>query len=406
MTGAGGLPTLRVLILNQFFHPDEAATSQILTDLVLRAGEGVCVTVVCGYGGYAGSGSAAGSGLDSVRVVRVGTARFGHGFAQKLLSYAGFYLGAAWATLTGERADVVVTMTTPPLLGLIGRLAQRWRGSRHYIWEMDMYPDVAVELGTFRRGGILDRVVGWFADGPRRTADGVIVLGECMAERLGGRGVPAETIFIAENWADGTAIRALPFRNDATLRVLYSGNLGLAHEFRTLVEALPEVARQGGVEFVFSGSGPRKAWLEAECRRFGRVRFGEFQAREKLGELLGSCDVGLVTQVPATLGCVVPSKVYGILAAGRPVLFVGPKAATPARIVERYGCGWQVEPGDAGGLARLLGELAERPERVREAGRRAREAFEAHYDLPIGVRRIWEILGRSGTALRLRARGE
>ena len=209
-------------------------------------------------------------------------------------------------------------------------------------------------------------------------------------------GDPAEWVFIAENWADGTAIRPRAFRSDGTLRVLCSGNLGLAHDFEALVEALPELERRGGVEFVFSGSGPRKAWLEAECRRFGCVRFGAFQAREKLGALLGLCDVGLVTQVAATLGCVVPSKVYGILAAGRPVLFVGPKAATPAQILERFGCGWQVEPGDAGGLARLLGEMAERPERVREAGRRAREAFEGHYDLPIGVKRIWEILGVGG----------
>ena len=403
MTGSKNRPTTKpVVFVNQFFYPDEAATSQILTDVVRGACCDDRITVVCGASGYAGGVAANASGEGGpgltpwgIRVIRVGTARFGHGPVRKLLSYSGFYLGAAWATLSGERADVVVTMTTPPLLGLIGLMAQRWRGARHFIWEMDVYPDVAVELGTFRRGGMCDRVVGWLADSPRRAADGVIVLGPCMAERVRARGVPARKIFIAENWADGTTIRPQPFRNDGTLRVLYSGNLGLAHEFRTLVEALPEVERQGGVEFVFSGSGPRKAWLEAECRRFGCVRFGAFQPREKLGELLGLCDVGLVTQVPATLGCVVPSKVYGILAAGRPVLFVGPKAATPARIVERYRCGWQVEPGDAGGLARLLGELAERPERVREAGRRARAAFEAHYDLPIGVERIWEILGIS-----------
>jgi colanic acid biosynthesis glycosyl transferase WcaI len=115
----------------------------------------------------------------------------------------------------------------------------------------------------------------------------------------------------------------------------------------------------------------------------------------ELGRSLADGHVGLVTQMPETMGAVVPSKTYGIMAAGRPVLFIGPQGATPARVVARHGCGWRVEPGDVAGLVRLLERLEQDRSLVREAGSHARRAFEKYYDKPIGVARILSILGVS-----------
>lgn len=333
-------------------------------------------------------------------IERVGTARFGHGVVPKLMSYAGFYLGATWKSLLGSRSDVVVTMTTPPLLGLIGWAAQTLHGSRHYIWEMDVYPDVAVELGTFRRGGWRDQVVGWLADLPRRKADGVIALGPCMAERLIRRGVPAEKIVVAPNWADGAEIRPRPFVKDGRLKVLYSGNLGLAHDVETFRGAAEGLARrrrwfQNSFLFRFAGGGPQRKdlvqWAQEEG--FANVEFSGYAPRAALGDSLGACDVGLVTQKAETVGTVVPSKAYGIWAAGRGVLYVGPREGTIGRVIAEHGVGWQVDHGDARGLAGLLCWLAESPEVVEETGRRARTVFEREFDLPVGVRRVWRALG-------------
>ncbi|WP_321476852.1 glycosyltransferase family 4 protein [uncultured Paludibaculum sp.] len=388
---------MRVRFVNQFFWPDEAATSQILTDLA-RAAD--CdVEVVCGAAGYAAATGEPGLAPKGVRVARVGTSRFGHGRLQKIASYAGFFGGAAWRMLTGPRVDLTVTMTTPPLLGLLGWAAQRWRGSRHFVWEMDVYPDVATALGTFRPGGVLDQAVGWLADVPRRRADEVISLGPCMSERLIRRGVRAERIFAADNWADGAAIQPLPFVSNGRLKVLYSGNAGLAHEFGTFQGAVERLAARdplSGEQFTFrfGGGGPRmrglRQWAEG---RFPHVEFGGYAPRSELGRVFGWCDVGLVTQIPETCGAVVPSKTYGLLAAGRPVLYVGPKAATPARIIEKYRVGWQVDPGAVDELAALLVWLQAHPEEVEEAGARARVVFEREYDLPIGVARILDYLG-------------
>ena len=108
-------------------------------------------------------------------------------------------------------------------------------------------------------------------------------------------------------------------------------------------------------------------------------------------------DIGLVTQQNACSGAVVPSKVYGLLAAGRPILFIGPADATPAAIIHRYRCGWHIECGDVDGLVELLAQLSAQPELVRAAGQRARETLLAHYDRPLGVARICDILGLGDT---------
>jgi glycosyltransferase involved in cell wall biosynthesis len=128
------------------------------------------------------------------------------------------------------------------------------------------------------------------------------------------------------------------------------------------------------------------------CPTLQNVEFRGYSARHELGESLAGCHVGLVTQKAETVGAVVPSKVYGLMAAGRPVLYVGPEAGTPARLIRRFQCGWQVEPGDVAGLAAALHWLSENPEEVEKAGARAYAAFRKHYDRPAGVARICGIV--------------
>ena len=156
-----------------------------------------------------------------------GQARFSRGKIRRVVSYASFMGGAAWNALRAPRADVVVTLTTPPLVSLLGTALKIMRGSRHYSWEMDVYPDIATDLGVFRKDGPVDRVVGLLADWSRRRADGIIALGEDMKERLIARGIPAERIHVCENWADGDEIRPAPMPAgsvaDPLLRQLWPG---------------------------------------------------------------------------------------------------------------------------------------------------------------------------------------
>ncbi len=385
---------MKLLMMNQFFWPDSSATSQQLTDLATGlAQRGHEVHVLCSRGGYAeveSSGDA-----PPVTIHRVASVPFARGRLGRILSYASFYPLALWKALTLPRMDVVVSLTTPPLLSVVGTAVKALRGSRHYIWEQDIYPDVAVNLGVIKEGGVLDRGMGLLADGSRRHADGLLSLGECMTERLARRGVPRQQIYQTENWSNAQAITPRPRPGDPDqLVLLYSGNLGLAHDLDTFTQAMDALRDEDHFRFLFVGGGSRRAELEqfTQDRSLQSVEMRGYVRRDLLSEGLAMGDIGVVLQNDNCSGLVVPSKVYGIMAAGRGVLFIGPADATPALTIERHGCGWRVASGDVDGLVRLLRHLAAHPEEVRAAGERARLALEQHYDLPIAVDRMARIL--------------
>lgn len=386
---------MRILLLNQFFWPDSSATSQLLTDVAREM-------AIRGHEVYAIGADAGGYAVvdagdpPPVAIYRVRALPFGRGRLGRMLSYLSFYFSAAARGITLPRPDLVITLTTPPLISLVGTMIRAFRGSRHFIWEMDMYPDVAVDVDYFKAGSLIDRLTGAMADLSRRKADGIIALGECMRDRLIGRGVGHERIHVAHNWADGTSIQPVERPGDASkLVLLYSGNLGLAHDLDTLLGTIRLLAGEDRFRFLFVGSGGRRPYLEEFCRREGinSVELRPYVQRKSLSESLGAGDIGLVTQKDTCCGSVVPSKVYGLMAAGRPILFIGPREATPARIIEQFQCGWHISCGDVASLRELLLRLADNRDEVRDAGQRARLALDRNFDLPLGVARICQIVG-------------
>jgi colanic acid biosynthesis glycosyl transferase WcaI len=387
---------MKILLLNQFFWPDSSATSQMVTDLARGlADRGHAVYSISADGGYAPAdrGEAPPVIMHHVRALP-----FVRGKLGRVLSYASFYVGAMWRAFTMPKVDLVLTLTTPPLLSLLGNAMKMLRGTRHFIWEMDMYPDVAVDCGYFKAGGIADRGTGILADWSRRHADGVIALGECMRDRLLARGTPPDKIFISYNWADSRTIPVLPFSEEADrLTVLYSGNLGLAHDLDTIFGAIRNLREDARFRFIFVGSGGRREELSAfiKAEQINSIELRPYADRADLAKSLAVGDIGLVTQRDVCCGTVVPSKVYGLLAAGRPILFIGPANAMPARIIRKFNCGWYVSVGDIGRATTLLLHLIDHPLEVQVAGARGRQALLEKFDLPLGIARIAEIIGAS-----------
>jgi putative colanic acid biosynthesis glycosyltransferase WcaI len=385
---------MQVLLINQFFWPDSAATGQLLTDVARGIDpEMHAVTVLCGTSTY---GVVDTLSPPQVKIMQCGGVSFSRGKIGRVVSYASFFAGAAVRGVRGPKPALVVTLTTPPLISLLGTLLKSFRGSRHFVWEMDVYPDIAVSLNVLKPRSIITRLIGTVADFSRKRADGIIALGEDMKERLVARGVPEHKILVAENWADGREIVPAPFE-EGPLVVHYSGTFGLAHEHDTIAEVMQQLRDDHHFRFVFVGGGARRVGLEEFCRAEGmrNVEFRPSASRSELSRSLAEGHVGLVTQISETAGAVVPSKTYGIMAAGRPMLYVGPESATPALLLRRHECGWRIEPGDVAGMIRLLKRLEQDRTLAREAGARARRAFEEYYDRPIGVARILSILGLS-----------
>lgn len=387
---------MRFLAINQFFWPDTAATSQLLTDLCRSIDQKVhTVTVICGPAYYARPDNGISPGTN---IMYAGPVAFSRDRLGRIRSYGSFFIATAITSFLSRRADVVLTLTTPPLISLIGTLLKSLRGSRHFIWEMDLYPDIAVDLKVLKQSSPVTRVIGALADFSRKRADGIIVLDDDMKRRLVARGIPEYNISVAENWADGREVMPAPF-NDGPLVVQYSGTLGLAHDEGTVFEVMRHLRDNKRFRFMFVGGGAKRREFEQRCRLGGitTADFRNYATRAELGSSLATGHLGLVTQVPETLGAVVPSKTYGIMAAGRPVVYVGPRESTTARMLERHECGWQVDPGDSSAMIRLLERLERDRDLLETAGANARSAFEQHYDKPIGTRRILSILGLTET---------
>ena len=258
----------RIIVISQFFGPDQSSVGQFLADFAdSAAAAGHDVRVICGASDYAPTDISAPSSIQgrtpetlperstgggTIRVVKVRTATFSQSRARKLLSYATFYAGASWRALWIPKPDVVLTLTAPPGLAWIGWLVQQIRGCRHVAWEMDVYPDVAIALDI--------PVAAWTSrmlDFPRRRANAVIVLGPCMKTRLLQHRIAEDRIIIAENWADGEAITPLPFPEQRPLRILYSGNLGQAHDVTTIRTVMERLANSPDLLFIFAGRRPR-----------------------------------------------------------------------------------------------------------------------------------------------------
>ncbi len=385
---------MRIVLLNQFFWPDTVATAQFLSDLAQALAEDNDVTVLCSGKNERCLNSDAAL-VRNITVIRTKGITFGRSGVGRIASYISYLAGTIWHGIRLPSADIYLTLTTPPFLSPVGYGLALFQGASHILWEMDVYPDIASDIGYLKRKGIADRVAGAVLDWSRRHAGAIIVLGVDMRDRLMARGITRETIHVAENWADGKEIYPRPF-TDGALVISYSGNFGLAHEIDTISGVIERLANHPNYRFVFAGDGPKRRHLQIACQKkgIGNVIFKPYCKRTDLGKSLAEGHLGLVTQLPETVGSIVPSKIYGIMAAGRPILYIGPKGSTPSDYISRYQCGWQIAPGDVTQLENLLLHLNVNRHLIAEAGARARIVFEENFDKPIGVGRVLDVINQ------------
>ncbi|MGZ4778979.1 MAG: glycosyltransferase family 4 protein [Thermoanaerobaculia bacterium] len=395
---------MHILILNQYYAPDEAATAQIAADLGAHLAKvGHDVTAICCDRSYAKPQRRypRRETIDGVLVKRVRTTAFGRGSKLgRMTDYLGFLVGAALQLLRGRSPDVVIALTTPPMIAYVPLLFRRFRRYRVIFWSMDVYPDVAFQLGAIRRESLAGRLFARIGHAVLRSSDAVIALGNTMAERL--RQLGAERVEVVHNWADESAIVPVtaldrPSRVEwgwtRRFVVLYSGNLGLAHEFETVVASAKKLAAtMPNVLFAFIGVGPRLAEAREATRDAANVVFQDYVERARLGDTLAAADVHLVTLRPDMVGLLVPSKIYGILAAGRPTIYVGPPEGEIHDILREGRCGTSVRNGDVDGLIAAVREYACNPIRRDEEGTNARRLFESRFTRAKSLRALQAIV--------------
>src|SRR5262249_10651926 len=287
----------KILFINQYYWPDHASTAQHLTDLAeSMAARGYECHVLCARARYQAGGPnpPACEVHEGVRIHRVRATSLGRrGTLSRMTDYLSFYAGAILKAIVLPRFDAVVTLTTPPIIGLIGTLLKWFKGSRHIYWSMDLHPDASLALGRMSARNSLVRGLYWLSGFVYRKADRVVGLGPYMADRVALKGVAADRIATIPVWSRREEIYPIPRRSNPLRRALglgdalvamYSGNLGLAHSFEEFLEAARRLRDRADILFLFVGGGPRLGQVKEVQARQGlaNIRFLEYVPRAHL----------------------------------------------------------------------------------------------------------------------------
>ena len=340
------------------------------------------------------------------QVLRLWSTRFGRSsLTGRGLDYLSFYVSAMMAVLVhGRPGHVLVALTDPPMIGTLLHTFARLRGMKVVHWLQDIFPEVAQALLPAAQKSIAMRVAKRLRNASLKRSDALVVLGERMADHVMAEGVSPAKIHIINNWADETALAPIapelnPLRRawglTNQLVIGYSGNLGRAHEFETIVQAIVQTQDSPNLKFLFIGQGAQLAPLKQRLQALDllqRVHFEGYQPREKLSESLSAADVHLVSLQPDLEGLIVPSKLYGALAVGRPVIFIGDLDGEVARVLKRNQCGQSVAVGDSTALANAINGYLNNVVLQNES-EAARKVFLANHTLVKGISLWVQLVG-------------
>jgi colanic acid biosynthesis glycosyl transferase WcaI len=374
---------MHILLLNEYYPPDTSATAKMAAQVAETLARHHQVTVVAGRPSYDPEEFYRFAFLrrdtrNDVAVERVGSTAYPrHRMRRRVANYLS-YLALAVPRALAIRPDVVLAMTDPPVAGIAGAWIARL-ARRPFVYNIrDLYPDMAVGGDIVRPSKWIERWERMHRDALQRAAR-VIVLGDDMRNRILAKGVRPERVVVVR---DGTSFPALvPERSDPVVQeirsgfpfvVLHAGNLGFYGAWGTLLEAA-KLLRKEDAGLVFIGDGANRAVLEAAASDSPNVRFLPFRPAEQVPHVMMAGDLHVVTVRRGLEGVVVPSKLYSILAAGRPVLAVAAATSDAARIVVEAGCGISADPDDPSAVAAAIRTLRSNPDRLAEMGGRARE---------------------------------
>jgi len=404
----------KILVINQHFYPEIAATGQLLLDLcedLVKAEYKVKVITgnpnsdlnenkkVLGKENYKG-----------IEILRLKNTTFNkYKMSGRILNYLTFHFLVFFQILFCKRPDLVLVLSTPPFISFYGLMLKVLKKIKTIYIVQDLFPDLVVELGKIKNKYFIN-VLKKFSKLIIRKMDRVVVVGDFMKRKIKKdilQGMGSDHIINIDNWADGEKIRVIRGEKEKNFLkeewglegkfiVLYSGNIGDLHEFDTIISAAEDLGEQGWKKicFVFIGEGIKKEYIERKVKEKGlnNVLFFPFQPREVLKYSLGLADVSLVTLEKGFEGMVVPSKIYGILASGRPVIAVVGGESEIVNIIREGNCGKVVKIGDYQALVDSIMDYYKDREKCREDGLNGRRYFEKNFDRKIATRKYIRVI--------------
>lgn len=386
---------IHLLVINEFFWPDLCASSAVLTDhlpRIRRLRPDWRISVLTGDRAWDRPEVRwpARETWNGIEIARVPRPAAGRSLWRRAAGFLGFHRGAARIGRGLNRPDAIMASTAPPLGGRLGlRLARHFDCPMIYK-VLDLYPECATTLGVLREGSLAARRWQALDTDIMRRAAAVVPISRGIAERIARtRGIAPQRIRLIRDGFDPDRVRPIPpeqnrFRHehglDGKIVIQYAGNMGLSHPFDTILAAAAKLADDPRIVFQFIGAGPGRATLLAAQAHAGpRMQLLAYQPAERLAEVLCAADIALISQAAGMAELSLPYKLYGILAAARPAVFVGPASSEIASLFREFGCGEQVEQGDAPRLAGELRDLANHADRRATMGAAGRKLLEERF---------------------------
>ncbi len=363
---------MKILLINQTFYPEQLATSQHVSDFALFLVEkGHEVSVVTDKTDYetCTKNFAPTENYRGIHIHRIRGAMFGkRSFFHRAVDGALFHLSLFLKLWALPRPDLIVSFTSPPLIGVTGTFFSWLTGIKSVQWLMDINPDAAIEVGYLNRQNPISKLLLSLFKGSLKLNEGVVVLDRWMKEKVVAQGVASNKIHIIPPWPVqsaptkglGDSIAAKKeFGWLGKTVFLYSGNHSIVHPLDTLFDGILSLRNELDLAFVFAGGGLRAREVAAFKETHGLDSMSQIprQPREKLGTLLQAADVHLVVLGPKMSGLVHSSKIYGVLLAGKPFIFIGPKRSHVVDLFSEVRLGFHVEHGDTAGFLEVVKKI-------------------------------------------------
>ena len=393
---------MRITIVNQFYPPDFAPTGRLAKSLAEhRAVLGDRVTIITSTGGYVPQSPISSHKHSSNPIIRqIWTPRLGKDhFLGRLIDYAFYYIGALFHLLILPEQDLIISLTTPPLIAWTG-VFHSWihPNTRILVWNMDCYPEIAESAGVIKTGGRISRFLRWLNRRLFRSIDGIVCLDQAMCTLLQRRYEPTTSSIrwsVIPNWEP---LERFPssinehwsvlneFDLDDAFIVLYMGNAGEGHSFETILSAAQQLAGEA-ISFIFVGGGSKWPALHAAVINgsVSNVHLLNYIPDDQVLPALHSASCALITLQEDALGAISPSKLHAYLAMSLPVIYLGPAGSNVDDAIRHFNAGISLRHGDVQGVVDFIHHLRNNSELHRTYRLRAREAFETAYSDRAGL---------------------
>lgn len=398
-----------ILIINRSFWPDMEATGQFLVELCEQLAKTYKVTVIAGRSYYAEEDEFRAFSIyknerfNGIDILRVRHTRFWKAnLIARMINWVTYSVLAFLAALK-IKPGIIIVCTDPPFLGIMAMLLGGLKSTPFIYNCRDLFPDVAWGLGRLDKSNFLSQIYDYLNKKAFHSAYFVVCLGESMKDKLLAKGIPEGRIRIITDWVDISQIKPVPKMANPFLKkiappekfiIMYSGNIGLSQDLGVILEAAALIKDKDSFCLVFVGNGAAKDSIKKQANLLGirNALFFPYQPKEALAFSLGAAGLHIVSLKKGMAGAVVPSKVYGILAAGRPYLALSDKESEAAHIITKYKCGLWVSHDDVEKIADALEWALNHPAELEEMGLRARRLAETKFDKNIVINEWFKIL--------------